>query len=168
MMPRLSNRSVRSRAVRGTMGEPRLENLAAEFALLTQRRSRAIHQMAILDQQRAAAAAGFAKLQKRIAWLMQRMDALTPDLRDPAATGPGAAAPAASGMPIAQPTALSAQAASALAVIGREWAAAQPALHQGVPHQATHAQAAPHQATHAQATPHQPTHHDRPVRTRRA
>ena len=99
--------------------------------------------MAILDQQRAAAAAGFAKLQKRIAWLMQRMDALTPDLRDPAATGPGAAAPAASGMPIAQPTALSAQAASALAVIGREWAAAQPAFHQAAPHQAAHATGRP-------------------------
>ena len=151
MIPRLSNRSARSRAVRGNMGEPRLESLAAEFALLTQRRSRAIHQIEILDLQRTTAAVGFAKLQKRIAWLMQRMDMLTPDLRDPAASGaPSASAnPPGHALP-AGPTlagTLSAQAASALAVIGREWAAAQP--------------------PHPPPPPHQPTHHDRPIRTRR-
>ena len=160
MMPRLSHRSPRSRAVRGNMGQPRLESLAAEFALLTQRRSRAVHQIAILDQQRAAAAAGFARLQKRIAWLLERMDAASPDLRNPAATAypsePMSTLPTPALPTSTLPAALSAQAASALALIGREWAAAHPA-HPSIP-----PQPAPHQAT-----PHLPTHHDRPVRTRR-
>jgi hypothetical protein len=88
MIPRLANRTPRTRAVRGNTGDPRLESLAAEFALLAQRRSRAVHQIETLDQQRATAALGFARLQKRITWLMERMNALSADPADPAALEP--------------------------------------------------------------------------------
>jgi len=84
VIPRLANRTPRMRAMRGKAGQSGLEALAAEFALLSQRRARAIHQIRILDHQRAAANVGFAKLQKRIAWLLDRMDELTPELRAPA------------------------------------------------------------------------------------
>ncbi len=126
MIPRLSNRTARSRAVRGNTGQPRLESLAAEFALLAQRRSRAIQQIAILDQQRSAAAASFAKLEKRIAWLMQRMDEVNPTLRDPAAAA-RSAEPSVADPAQGLPPAMAERAANALAAIGREWAASQSA-----------------------------------------
>ena len=74
------------RGPRSNAGDPRLESLAAEFALLAQRRSRAVHQLEMLDQQRATAALAFAKLQKRINWLMERMSALSADPAEPAAS----------------------------------------------------------------------------------
>jgi hypothetical protein len=117
MMPRLANRTPRLRAVRGNSGDPRLESLAAEFALLAQRRSRAVHEMQVLDQQRATAAAGFARLQKRMAWLVDRMDRLSPDLRAPSPTGIQIGQASAK----AEITALS---NDALAAIGRQWVVA--------------------------------------------
>ena len=84
MIPRLANRTPPMRPMPGNTGEPGLENLAAAFALLTQRRALAIQHIRMLDQQRFAAVAGLVRLQKRIAWLMRRIDALSPDLRDPA------------------------------------------------------------------------------------
>jgi hypothetical protein len=85
MIPRLANRTPRMVAARGKSGQSGLESIAAEFALLAQRRSRAMQQIGILEHQRAAAAAGFAKLQRRIAWLLDQMDELTPELRATAA-----------------------------------------------------------------------------------
>jgi len=134
MIPRLANRTPRTRAVRGNMGEPRLESLAAEFALLAQRRSRAIHQMEILDHQRTAAAAAFAKMQKRIAWLLERMEAFTPELHAAVAS---VAAPEPQNYahnhphnhPQTRPLKPATPAhAEALAAIGRKWVAAQPAV----------------------------------------
>jgi hypothetical protein len=48
MIPRLANRTPRTRAARSNTGDPRLESLAAEFALLAQRRSRAVHRLETL------------------------------------------------------------------------------------------------------------------------
>jgi hypothetical protein len=117
MMPRPASRLPRSRAVRGNLHQPRLESLAAEFALLTQRRARAIHQLALLDQQRDAAATGFARLQQRIAWLVARMDDLNPELRDPSVLEPPEPAPPPPPPPAAR------KPANALAAIGRQWQA---------------------------------------------
>lgn len=117
MIPRPASRSARTRPVRGNLHQPRLESLAAEFALLTQRRARAIHQINLLDQQRAAAADGFHKLQTRIAWLMQRMDALNPELREPEAAAE--AEPEPPPPPVIQPPARKAK--NGLAAIGQHW-----------------------------------------------
>jgi hypothetical protein len=130
MIPRLANRSPRSRAVRTNMGQPKLESLAAEFALLAQRRSRAVHQLETLDQQRAAAAFTFAKLERRIAWLVRHMDELAPELRDPAVLAepePEPPAPRAKPLTRAGKPSMPAHAVNALAEIGRQWVAAQPA-----------------------------------------
>jgi hypothetical protein len=128
MIPRLANRSARSRAVRTNMGQPKLESLAAEFALLAQRRSRAVHQLETLDQQRAAAACTFAKLERRIAWLVRHMDEIAPELRDPAVLAePEPEAPRAKPLTRAGKPSMPAHAINALAEIGRQWVAAQPA-----------------------------------------
>ena len=119
MMPRSTQRPPRSRVVRGNLHQPRLESLAAEFALLTQRRARSIQQIALLDQQRAAAASGFARLQQRIAWLMQRMDRLGPEPREPEAIQ----APELEPPPVQTPPR---KPGNALAMIGRHWANTQP------------------------------------------
>ncbi len=124
MIPRLANRAPRMRAVRGIMGEPGLESLAAEFALLAQRRSKAIHQMELLDHQRAAAAASFAKLQKRAAWLLERMESYTPELRA-APPAPPEPQPLPHTRPLKPVTPMH---ADAMAAIGRKWIAAQPPL----------------------------------------
>jgi hypothetical protein len=115
MMPRPPMRAPRPRGARATKHQPRLESLAAEFALLTQRRARAIHQLALLDQQRAAAGLNFDRLQARITWLMQRMDALNPELRGLDDVPPPEPEP-----PPKAPS------QAALAAINRRWAAAQP------------------------------------------
>jgi uncharacterized coiled-coil protein SlyX len=60
----------------------RLESLSAEFALLAQRRARLSQRIDLLDQQRDAAALSIARLQARMGWLAQRMDAADPSLRD--------------------------------------------------------------------------------------
>ena len=84
MIPRLRARAPGTRASRFDPRQRRLESLAGEFALLAQRRARTLHQLELLDQQRAAAAANLDKVQSRLAWLVQHMDALDPALRDPA------------------------------------------------------------------------------------
>jgi hypothetical protein len=82
MRPRLIIRAPGTRAARVDTRQRRIESLAAEFALLAQRRARVVHQMDLLDQQREAAAIGFNKLQVRMAWLAQKMHALDPDLHE--------------------------------------------------------------------------------------
>jgi hypothetical protein len=77
----LISRAPGTRTARADTRQRRMESLAAEFALLAQRRGRVVHQIDLLDQQREAAAAGLAKMLARMAWLTQRMDALDPDLR---------------------------------------------------------------------------------------
>lgn len=123
MIPRLASSPPRTRPVRANMGQPRLESLAAEFALLTQRRSRAIHELELLDQQRANTAAVLLKLQKRISWIMDRMDALGPDLR---ISGPEPSFPLAHPASAIPSHTRPPTAAEALAEIGRQWIAAQP------------------------------------------
>lgn len=82
MIPRPITRSPGTRTARVDTRQRALESLAAEFALLAQRRARVVHQIELLDQQRDAAANGFAKLQSRMSWLAHKMDALDPELRD--------------------------------------------------------------------------------------
>lgn len=86
MMPRPITRSPATRppgtrTSRKDTRQRQLESLAAEFALLAQRRARQSHQIELLEQQLQAAMSGFTKLQRRLAWLVQQMDALDPDLR---------------------------------------------------------------------------------------
>jgi hypothetical protein len=135
MIPRLANRTPRTRAVRANSGDPRLESLAAEFALLAQRRSRAIHQIETLDQQRAAAVMGFAKLQKRITWLMEHMSALSTDPREPVALEPEPAPPPAvqqypahhhAGVARPAKPVAPAHGSASPSAIGRKWIATQP------------------------------------------
>ena len=129
-IPRLANRTPRTRAVRSNMGQPRLESMAAEFALLAQRRSRAVHQLETLDQQRAAAAFSFAKLERRIAWLVRHMDMIAPELRDPTILSePEPEPPPPRAKPVTRTgkPSMPAHAVNALAEIGRQWVAAQSA-----------------------------------------
>jgi uncharacterized coiled-coil protein SlyX len=81
MIQRQTARSPGTRTTRNDPRQRRLESLSAEFALLAQRRARVTHQIDLLDEQRAAAATTFAKLQARMGWLVQRMDAIDPGLR---------------------------------------------------------------------------------------
>jgi uncharacterized coiled-coil protein SlyX len=81
MIQRQTARSPGTRTTRNDPRQRRLESLSAEFALLAQRRARVTHQIDLLDEQRAAAAVTFAKLQARMGWLVQRMDAIDPGLR---------------------------------------------------------------------------------------
>jgi hypothetical protein len=118
-----------TRTSRTDTRQRRLESLAAEFALLAQRRTRAVRQIDLLDQQREAAAAGLAKLTARMGWLAQRMNAIDPDLLDPEATSlepepppPPVAVPerarkgaVAAQVPVMKP--------ASAAAIGRQWLA---------------------------------------------
>jgi hypothetical protein len=70
-----------TRVARSDPRQRQLESLAAEFALLAQRRSRAIHQLALLDQQRAAALGNLHEVAARMAWLLDHIDGLDPELR---------------------------------------------------------------------------------------
>lgn len=117
MMPRFAGCTPRTRPVRANMGQPRLESLAAEFALLVQRRSRAIHELDLLDRQRANAAAILLKLQSRISYIMAQMDAIGPDLRT---SGPQQSVSSAHA-----PLGRTLTPADTLAEIGRQWLAAQ-------------------------------------------
>lgn len=83
MIPRAMNAAPGTRATRVDTRQRRIESLAAEFALLAQRRARVVHQIDLLEQQIEAAAAGFAKLQSRMAWLAQRIHDLDPSLHPP-------------------------------------------------------------------------------------
>jgi uncharacterized coiled-coil protein SlyX len=77
-----------TRTARADPRQRRLESLSAEFALLAQRRARVAHQIDLLGQQHLAASLTFARLQARMGWLAQRMDALEPALRGPEAVEP--------------------------------------------------------------------------------
>jgi hypothetical protein len=79
----------------------RIESLAAEFALLAQRRARLVQQMDLLDRQRETAAAGFNKLQARMAWLARKIDALDPELREEHGKAVVAPPPAPTPQPVA-------------------------------------------------------------------
>jgi len=81
-MPRLIARSPGTRTSRVDTRQRQLESLAAEFAMLAQRRARLTHQIELLEQQRTAAAGTFCKLQSRMGWLAQRIAALDPVLYD--------------------------------------------------------------------------------------
>ena len=138
MMPRPVARSMASRSpgTRTSSKDTRqrqIESLAAEFALLAQRRARQSHQIELLEQQLQAATSSFAKLQRRLSWLLEQIDALDPSLRPgleappepiqppapapaPAASRTGRTAPsrvAAADLPLPAPQA------------GRQWAALQ-------------------------------------------
>jgi len=83
MIPRAMNAAPGTRAARVDARQRRVESLAAEFALLAQRRARVVHQIDLLEQQIDSASAGFRKLQARMAWLAQRIHALDPGLHEP-------------------------------------------------------------------------------------
>jgi hypothetical protein len=74
-------RALGTRVARSDPRQRQLESLAAEFALLAQRRGRAIHQLALLDQQRSAALGNLLKVTARMAWLLDHIDGLDPELR---------------------------------------------------------------------------------------
>jgi len=80
-MGRRITRPQGKRIARTDLRDRRLESLAAEFALLAQRKARVAHQVDLLDQQRDAAAGSLAAIQGRMAWLTQRMAAVTPEPR---------------------------------------------------------------------------------------
>jgi uncharacterized coiled-coil protein SlyX len=86
MMPRplarsMASRSPGTRTSRKDTRQRQIESLAAEFALLAQRRARQSHQVELLEQQLLAARRSFARLQRRLSWLVEQMDALDPSLR---------------------------------------------------------------------------------------
>jgi uncharacterized coiled-coil protein SlyX len=58
-----------------------LESVAAEFALLAQRRARIARQLDLLGRQLAAAQSSLDAVQSRMAMLAQRMDGIDPTLR---------------------------------------------------------------------------------------
>jgi len=98
MKPRLL--SMRPSVTRTSRHDPRgaaLESVAAEFALLAQRRARLARQLDLLGRQLAAASVSIDAVHGRMALLAQRMDGIDPSLR------PHDAAPAAP--PVAAPTA---------------------------------------------------------------
>ncbi len=72
-----------TRTARTDTRQRSVASLASEFALLAQRRTRVGHQLTLLEQQHAAAATTMGRLLARMAWLVERIDALDPDLRDP-------------------------------------------------------------------------------------
>jgi hypothetical protein len=125
MIPRLRARAPGTRATRSDPRERRLESLAGEFALLAQRRTRTLHQLELLDQQRHAAAGALLKMQGRMAWLLRQMDALDPVLRDPQGLAPEPEPPPPPPPPPPQPTFRSFK-PSGKAAAGQPWALARP------------------------------------------
>ena len=136
MMPRPVARSMASRAPgtrtsRKDTRQRQLESLAAEFALLAQRRARQSHQIELLEQKLQAATSSFAKVQRRLSWLMEQMDALDPSLRPGLEAPPEPIQPPAPGPAVARTgrTAPSRVAAADLPLpapqAGRQWAALQ-------------------------------------------
>lgn len=95
----MSRAPIRTMLARGTRlkrsgaGEAPLEAVAAEFALLAQRRARVARQIELLERQRTAAAATLRMVESRLAGLSRRM-------RVP---GDGTAAPALPEPPAPQP-----------------------------------------------------------------
>lgn len=84
MRPRLHTaRPCSLRSIRNDPGGAALESIAAEFALLAQRRARIARQVDLLRHQLTAAEAGLAAVSRRMSMLAQRMDAIDPALRPP-------------------------------------------------------------------------------------
>jgi hypothetical protein len=105
MMPRPITRSPGTRTSSKDTRQRQVESLAAEFALLAQRRARQAHQIELLEQQLHAAVSGMTKLQRRLSWLVQQMDALDPSLRPALESAPASAPPLpAPPPPTARPT----------------------------------------------------------------
>jgi uncharacterized coiled-coil protein SlyX len=71
----------KTRAIRADAGAGSMETLAAEFALLAQRRARIARQVDLLDRQLTAAEAGLNKVTDRMTCLASRMEAIDPALR---------------------------------------------------------------------------------------
>lgn len=83
--------SARPSVTRTTRHDPRgtaLESVAAEFALLAQRRARLARQLDSLGRQLDAASASIDAVQNRMTMLAQRMDGIDPSLRPIAAPPP--------------------------------------------------------------------------------
>jgi len=77
----LSTRAVVTRTSRGDPRGAVLESVAAEFALLAQRRARMTRQIDLLQRQLTAASCTLNGVLTRMAVLAQRMDTIDPDLR---------------------------------------------------------------------------------------
>jgi uncharacterized coiled-coil protein SlyX len=89
MRPRLTLlRPHKTRAIRADSGAGSLETIAAEFALLAQRRARIARQVDLLDRQLSAAEAGLHHVSDRMTRLATRMEAIDPELRTPLAEPP--------------------------------------------------------------------------------
>jgi hypothetical protein len=82
----ISSRPAVTRLNRPFARGTKLESLAAEFALLAQRRARLAHQLDLLSRQRDAAGSSLYAVQARMAQLAQQMDQIDPGLRPPQAT----------------------------------------------------------------------------------
>jgi hypothetical protein len=94
----------------------RLESVAAEFALLAQRRARMVRQMALLETQHNAAQQSLAVIERRMAVLSQQMIAVEPALAPPV-VAPSMVAP-----PVAEPmAAASAKASTATRPYARKY-----------------------------------------------
>lgn len=134
MMPRplarsMASRSPGTRTSRKDTRQRQIESLAAEFALLAQRRARQSHQVELLEQQLLAARRSFARLQRRLSWLVEQMDALDPSLRPGLEAPPEPVQPPAPAVARTGRTAVSRVAAADLPLpapqAGRQWAALQ-------------------------------------------
>lgn len=98
--PHLRLRAPGTRLGRRNSGPQRLETVAAEFAMMAQRRARLMRQIDLLDRQRRAADDSYAQLERRMAQLQQqmgRLDAVPPPPPPPQVAAP--AAPAEPAMP---------------------------------------------------------------------
>lgn len=76
----LSGRPVVTRTSRFDPHGAKLESVAAEFALLAQRRARTARQIDMLARQLDAASGGLEVVQSRMVMLAQRMQQIDPDL----------------------------------------------------------------------------------------
>jgi uncharacterized coiled-coil protein SlyX len=88
--------AIRPAVARGSRHDPgatALESVAAEFALLAQRRARAARQLDLLGRQVAAAQATLDSVQGRMTLLAHRMNGIDPSLRTVAVLPPQAYAP---------------------------------------------------------------------------
>ena len=78
----LSGRPIVTRTSRFDPRGAKLESVAAEFALLAQRRARTARQVDLLARQLEAATAGLEGVQARMVMLAQRMQQIDPDLAE--------------------------------------------------------------------------------------
>jgi hypothetical protein len=95
MRPKLL--SMRPTVTRASRRDPRgakLESVAAEFALLAQRRARIARQIDLLARQLDAASGSLAGVQSRMGVLADRIRQIDPGLAPPALDSPGWALPA--------------------------------------------------------------------------